>query len=92
MMLEFMNSQTEKLGPYWPQPGRSILESLLADVPFPSQLGTGEVDIMNQNVWDDDSETRIAHKLASTGIPDLSWTRGEAPEEAFRMEVSERSW
>ncbi|UZJ53050.1 hypothetical protein CBS101457_002370 [Exobasidium rhododendri] len=83
MMMEFMNSHSENLGPYWPQPGRSILENLLADVPFPFQLQGGQEDT---TTWDENSATRVAHKLASDGIPDLAWTRGEAREETFRME------
>ena len=82
--MEFMNSHSEKLGPYWPQPGRSILESLLADIPFPSQLAHDS----STSTWDESSATRIAHKLESPGIPDLAWARGQAAEEKFRMEVS----
>lgn len=85
MMMEFMNSQAKNLGPYWPQPGRSILENLLKDVPFPFQLQQGGED----SAWEEDSATRIAHKLASEGIPDLAWTRGAGEEETFRMEVGD---
>lgn len=83
MMMEFMNSQSEKLGPYWPQPGRRLLEGLLADIPFPFQLQ----DTETAGNWDESSATRIAHKLQSRGVPDLAWTKGEAAEETFRMEV-----
>lgn len=86
MMMEFMNSRSEKLGPYWPQPGRRILESLLADIPFPFQI---EGNQAGSKAWDEKSATRIAHKVGSDGIPDLAWTRGKAKEETFRMEVSE---
>lgn len=85
MMMEFMNSQSESLGPYWPQPGRSILENLLADVPFPFQIQDGSSS--SSASWDEKSATRIAHKLERIGIPDLSWARGQAEEETFRMEV-----
>lgn len=84
MMMEFMNSQSKSLGPYWPQPGRSILESLLADIPFPFEI---QGDQSSTAPWDEKSATRIAHKLERTGIPDLAWARGEAEEETFRMEV-----
>jgi secreted protein with Ig-like and vWFA domain len=83
MMMEFMNSHSDELGPYWPQPGRSILESLLADIPFPFQLKEAK----STSNWDESSATRIAHKLESPGIPDLAWARGQAEEEKFRMEV-----
>lgn len=86
MMMEFMNSHSKNLGPYWPQPGRRILENLLADIPFPFDLeGTTEAE---SSKWNKSSATRIAHKLESDGIPDLAWTRGKAKEETFRMEVS----
>lgn len=32
MMAEFMSSKSDFLGPYWPQPGRNLLENLLNDV------------------------------------------------------------
>jgi hypothetical protein len=86
MMMEFMNSHSEKLGPYWPQPGRRILENLLADIPFPTELKDNEAEAVK---WDKSSATRIAHKLESDGIPDLAWTRGHGKEETFRMEVRE---
>lgn len=81
-----MSSKADRLAPYWPQPGRSILENLLVDVPFPYELQTGSMD--NKSPWDKESATRIHHKLADKGIPDLAWTGGKAPEETFRMEVS----
>lgn len=84
MMMKFMNSQSDSLGSYWPQPGRSILESLLADIPFPFQIHEGQT---SSSSWDEQSATRIAHKLERTGIPDLAWARGQAEEETFRMEV-----
>ena len=32
------NDRANSLGPYWEQPGRSILDRLLVDVPRPSQI------------------------------------------------------
>lgn len=77
-MRRFMSSKDAKLGPYWPQPGRRLLENLLLDVAFPQDT----------RKWDIGSATRVHHKLIRRGEPDLAWARGEAPEEEFRMEVS----
>lgn len=81
-MCEFMCSQSKKMGPYWPQPGRSINENLLLDIAFPTR-GDGAAEA----VWDTSSATRVTHKLVKPGLADIAWTRGEAPEETFRMEV-----
>lgn len=78
-MSYFMSSKSEGLGPYWPQPGRGILEGLLTDVPFPAKA--------EEVHWDMDSAVRKHHKMSTKGIADISWTRKEAPEETFRMEV-----
>lgn len=83
-----MNSKSKNLGPYWPQPGRSILENCLADIPFPFEMIKEDAKTA---LWDKSSATRIAHKLVSDGIPDLAWTRGQAKEEMFRLEVSDES-
>lgn len=80
-MQKYMSSTDEDMGRYWP-PGRELVENLLNDFPFPSNSS-----IMSK--WDIDSALRIQHTLSSPGIADLAWTRGEAPEEKFRMEVSE---
>lgn len=83
-MCEFMCSQSAKMGPYWPQPGRSINENLLLDIAFPAH---GDGATAAEAVWDTSSATRVTHKLVKPGLADIAWTRGEAPEETFRMEV-----
>lgn len=75
-----MSSKDEEMKAYWPS-GRDIAENLLNDFPFPSNSS-------NTN-WDVNSASRIQHTLSSPGVPDLGWTEGKAPEEKFRMEVSE---
>ncbi|MCO5598697.1 hypothetical protein L7F22_052795 [Adiantum nelumboides] len=79
-MSKFMSSKDEEMKAYWPS-GRDIAENLLNDFPFPSNSS-------NTN-WDVNSASRIQHTLSSPGVPDLGWTEGKAPEEKFRMEVSE---
>ncbi|CEH19384.1 Methyltransferase [Ceraceosorus bombacis] len=70
MMKEFMSSYADFLGPYWPQPGRRLLENLYVDIPFPE----------DESVWDTSSAERRMHSLSAPGVPQIG-----SPELDFSM-------
>lgn len=72
----FKFMQADGIGPYFSQPGRSLLTNLLKDIPLPHDaalLGEGALpqDLVDQ--WDQSSVLYEKHPLEAEGIADTSW-------------------
>ncbi|CAO1616013.1 unnamed protein product [Jaminaea pallidilutea] len=92
-IFEFMQGDAQgSIGPYFPQPGRSLLTNLLKDVPFPNEIG-GSHDLPDEMLkqWDLASAVRHMHPMASDGHPDLSWLEQQRQQSSNATQQNEQS-
>lgn len=92
-IFDFMQDNAQgSIGPYFPQPGRSLLTNLLKDVPFPNEIdGLQSLPDEMLKQWDLASAVRHMHPMASDGHPDLSWLEQQRRQSSNATQQNDQS-